>query len=111
MRLAVDDFGTGYSSLRYLQDLPVDVVKVDKAFVDRLDTADTRSVVQAILELAERLGMTTVAEGVEAEDRRQTLEDLGSEAAQGFLFSPAVPERELAEMLRVRPGGWSVARR
>jgi diguanylate cyclase (GGDEF)-like protein/PAS domain S-box-containing protein len=103
VRLAVDDFGTGYSSLRYLQDLPVDVVKVDKAFVDRLDTAETRSVVQAILELAERLGMTTVAEGVEAEDRRQVLEDLGSEAAQGFLFSPAVPELEVAEMLRSRP--------
>jgi diguanylate cyclase (GGDEF)-like protein/PAS domain S-box-containing protein len=111
VRLAVDDFGTGYSSLRYLQDLPVDVVKVDKAFVDRLDTADTRSVVQAILELADRLGMTTVAEGVEAEDRRQTLEDLGSEAAQGFLFSPAVPECELAEMLRSRPAGRAAVRR
>jgi diguanylate cyclase (GGDEF)-like protein/PAS domain S-box-containing protein len=111
VRLAVDDFGTGYSSLRYLQDLPVDVVKVDKAFVDRLDTPDTRSVVQAILELAERLGMTTVAEGVEAEDRRQTLEDLGSEAAQGFLFSPAVPEREVGEMLRVRPAARTSARR
>jgi diguanylate cyclase (GGDEF)-like protein/PAS domain S-box-containing protein len=111
VRLAVDDFGTGYSSLRYLQDLPVDIVKVDKAFVDRLDTADTRSVVQAILELAARLGMTTVAEGVEVEGSRQVLEDLGSEAMQGFLFSAALPEGDLAAMLRSRPGARATARR
>jgi diguanylate cyclase (GGDEF)-like protein/PAS domain S-box-containing protein len=99
--LAVDDFGTGYSSLAYLQRLPVDVLKIDKAFVDGVarggpDAALARTVVA----LGEACGLRTVAEGVETEAQRAALAALGCAAAQGYLFArplePAAAGRLLA---------------
>lgn len=70
MRLRLDDFGTGYASLTHLQQFPVDVIKIDKSFVDRIDENDPKgtAVVDAVLQMAKRLGMQTVAEGVETKE-------------------------------------------
>jgi len=90
VRLAIDDFGTGYSSLSYLHRLPVDILKIDKSFVDRLTADGDLSLVDAILSMAATLGMTTVAEGVEHEHQRAALTGQGCTTGQGYYFSPPV---------------------
>ncbi|MEA2445922.1 MAG: diguanylate cyclase, partial [Thermoleophilales bacterium] len=90
-RLALDDFGSGYSSLSYLQSYPLDTVKLDRGFVERLDrSAATRAVVKAAIEMARALGLQVVAEGVERESQLSRLRELGCPYAQGFLFAPAL---------------------
>jgi diguanylate cyclase (GGDEF)-like protein len=99
--LAIDDFGTGYSSLAILQDMPFDILKVDRAFIDDLDDdRRRRAFTAAIFGLGETLGLHMIAEGVEREQQRETLLSLGCILAQGFLFSRAVPGNEIVEMLR-----------
>lgn len=91
--LALDDFGTGYCSLRYLARFPVDVVKIDKSFVDGLGTsaeADSR-LVGAIAGLAARLGLDVVAEGIEQPSQVQALLGLGCTVGQGYLFARPLP--------------------
>jgi diguanylate cyclase (GGDEF)-like protein/PAS domain S-box-containing protein len=99
IRISIDDFGTGYSSLSYLQDLPVDTLKIDRSFISRLGTGDDPlELVRTLVGLAERLGMSTVAEGVETAEQLRQLEMLGPMHLQGFLFSrpvEAVAAREL----------------
>ena len=92
VRLAVDDFGTGYSSLSYLADLPVNVVKIDKSFVDRL-THDPQgaAMVRTVIDLARALGLTCIAEGVEHHSQLRALDLLGCDNVQGFLFSRPLP--------------------
>ncbi len=87
-KISVDDFGTGYSSMSYLKSLPIDVVKVDKSFIDGLphDEGDT-VIVKAILALIQNLGYETVAEGVEYKEQAEMLRDLGCDIAQGYLYS------------------------
>jgi diguanylate cyclase (GGDEF)-like protein/PAS domain S-box-containing protein len=87
VHIAIDDFGTGYSSLSYLRTFPVDVLKVDKSFIDHVDVdVEGACFVQAILHLATVLGVKTVAEGVERPDQAQRLAELGCDFAQGFHF-------------------------
>ena len=90
MRVAVDDFGTGYSSLSYLSKLPVDVLKVDKSFVDRV-TVDEQdaSVTQAILAMSSAMHLTTVAEGIEDDEQAVWLASANCTIGQGFLWSRA----------------------
>jgi diguanylate cyclase (GGDEF)-like protein len=91
IRLAIDDFGTGYSSLSYLDRLPVDILKVDKAFVDRLDEPSTRPpLAGAIVGLGDLLGLDVVAEGIETSSQRHAMVDLGCRHGQGYLFSRPV---------------------
>lgn len=98
--IAIDDFGTGYSSLGALQNLPVDTVKIDKAFIDRVTTGvEGDAVVQAILRLARTLQLITVAEGVERPDQLHRLEDLGCDRIQGFYFSHPLPAADVAPYL------------
>src|SRR5262249_39612389 len=88
VRLAVDDFGTGYSSLSHLRKLPVDEVKIDRAFVQGMatDPADL-AIVRAVVDLSRHFGLTVVAEGVESELTLSHLEEMGCDIGQGFLFS------------------------
>lgn len=106
-RLAVDDFGTGYSSLTRLQHLPIQTLKIDKAFV--ADLGRTRSgegIVHTIIELARSLSMRPLAEGIETDAQRSKLLAEGCHCGQGHWFSPPVPAQELARLVR----GGSAAR-
>jgi diguanylate cyclase (GGDEF)-like protein len=97
VRLAVDDFGTGYSSLSYLGSFPVDLVKIDKSFVDHVaKTPSGAALVRAVVELAHGLGLKAVAEGVEERDQAVALEGLGCTLAQGYLFARPLPAEGLA---------------
>jgi EAL domain-containing protein (putative c-di-GMP-specific phosphodiesterase class I) len=102
VRVSVDDFGTGYSSLGRLQRLPVDVLKIDKTFVDDIDAgAKQGALVRAIVVMAHSLGLTVVAEGVETELQRAFLEKHGCDIYQGHLLSPPLPAQEMARYLRL----------
>ncbi|MGZ4755785.1 MAG: putative bifunctional diguanylate cyclase/phosphodiesterase [Acidimicrobiia bacterium] len=103
VRVALDDFGTGYSSLGRLRELPIDVLKIDKAFIDGVAT-DTEStgLVEAILQMAATLSLDTIAEGVEQLDQAQQLAALGSQLVQGYLYSRPLPAAQIPEFLRGR---------
>jgi diguanylate cyclase (GGDEF)-like protein/PAS domain S-box-containing protein len=90
--LAMDDFGTGYSSLAYLRRFPMDVLKVDRSFVDRLGgTSEDETLVRTIVRLGQRFGMSTVAEGIEDAGQLAILREMGCDYAQGYLLSRPVP--------------------
>jgi EAL domain-containing protein (putative c-di-GMP-specific phosphodiesterase class I) len=92
LTLAIDDFGTGYSSLARLKHMPVDILKIDQAFVRDCDTdRDLAGMVRAMIQLAQSLGMTPLAEGIETRGEYEFLRANGCRLAQGFLFSRAVP--------------------
>ena len=99
--VAIDDFGTGYSSLAYIVTLPIDEVKIDRAFIKKI-TADPayKGIVSTCISLAHNLNLKVVAEGVEIEGQAAMLRQLGCDQAQGFLYSPPVPADQLARMLR-----------
>jgi diguanylate cyclase (GGDEF)-like protein len=110
--IAIDDFGTGYSSLSYLQRFPVDILKIDKAFVDVVEQGTDGSVLAtAIVGLSETLRMTAVAEGIETESQRQKLLSLGCEFGQGYLFAPALSTEEFWPLLLSRGARAAVAPR
>lgn len=98
--IALDDFGTGFASLYYLTRFPLDTLKVDRAFVVNI-IEDKRqfSIAKAIISLAHELDLVVVAEGIETEEQRQVLFDLGCDIGQGYLFSRPVPPSELTGML------------
>ncbi|GIF20303.1 diguanylate cyclase (GGDEF)-like protein/PAS domain S-box-containing protein [Actinoplanes tereljensis] len=101
VRIALDDFGTGYSSLTWLQNVPADVVKLDRSFVAGLSSdARKSSIIQAVLWLAKSLGMSAVAEGVEEEADRQALHSAGCELIQGYLFGKPMPPAEFSERIQ-----------
>jgi diguanylate cyclase (GGDEF)-like protein/PAS domain S-box-containing protein len=100
VRLAIDDFGTGYSSLGYLKHFPIDVVKIDRSFVQGLDTNPVDSAIAAaVIGLATTLGMTTVAEGVETEAQFTHLQSLGCPVMQGYYFSRPLPGPAFDELI------------
>ena len=99
--IALDDFGTGYSSLAYLSDFPVDVLKIDKAFVNNLLTDKRKKgIVNSIIAIGRALGVKIVSEGVENEEELHYLRRAGSHAIQGYYFSPALPAKQILEYIR-----------
>jgi len=99
VRIALDDFGTGFSSLSYLKRFPFDKIKIDRCFVSDISEADgASSIVQAVVNIAAALHMTTVAEGVETEQQRALLRTLGCTEMQGYLFSAAKPADEVKRL-------------
>ncbi len=103
-KVSIDDFGTGYSSLAYLQNLPVDQIKIDQAFVRNLARVPGDAViVRSTIDLAHNLGMTVVAEGVEDENTLAILAQYGCDSAQGYLFSRALTAEQLTPWLTESP--------
>jgi EAL domain-containing protein (putative c-di-GMP-specific phosphodiesterase class I) len=102
IRIAIDDFGTGYSSLSYLRKLPLDILKVDKAFIDRVTTDDNdAALTEAILAMSAAMHLTTVAEGVELRDQADWLAGARCRYGQGFLWSRPVPLADAIALLTV----------
>jgi diguanylate cyclase (GGDEF)-like protein/PAS domain S-box-containing protein len=96
IRIALDDFGTGYSSLNYLRSFPFDKIKIDRCFVDEVDSRDdNRAIVRAVTGLATTLGMVTTAEGVERADQLEELRREGCTEVQGYYFSRPVPVAQI----------------
>jgi len=100
LRLSVDDFGTGYSSLSYLSAFPVDVIKIDKSFIDQIAlTSGGEAMVRGVIDLAHTLGLEAVAEGVEQREQADALERLGCTLVQGFLFAKPMPASDMVDAL------------
>jgi diguanylate cyclase (GGDEF)-like protein len=95
--IAIDDFGTGYSSLAYLRQLPIDILKIDKTFVDAASAGDPGgdAILRAILDLGSGLNLKTIAEGVEEENQAIYLKSLGCDSAQGYLYARPMPPDDL----------------
>jgi EAL domain-containing protein (putative c-di-GMP-specific phosphodiesterase class I) len=103
LRLALDDFGAGYSSLSRLREMPMDTLKIDRAFLREVPENDeAAAIVTAILSLARALGRYAVAEGVETEAQRRFLEEQRCPLIQGFLLARPMPVDEVEELLAVR---------
>ncbi|MFM5716799.1 sensor domain-containing protein [Aeromonas caviae] len=103
VQIAIDDFGTGFSSLSLLRSLPIDRIKIDRAFVQALpDDKHSRELCRTIVQLASSLGMAVTAEGIETQPQRQFLQSLRCEEGQGYLFSHPLPEPHLPSLLPVR---------
>ncbi|HEU5401751.1 MAG TPA: bifunctional diguanylate cyclase/phosphodiesterase, partial [Terriglobales bacterium] len=98
--IAVDDFGTGYSSLSYLHQLPIDTLKIDKSFIDKVtEPAGTRPIVEAVVSLSKSLSLTTIAEGVETSEQCAILNHLGCDIIQGFFFFKPLPVDSVEQLL------------
>jgi diguanylate cyclase (GGDEF)-like protein len=103
-KLGIDDFGTGHSALGYLQRFPIDRIKIDRTFVERVDSSrQSRAIISATLALAENLGLDVVAEGVENTTQLQHMRQLGCSLQQGYFFTPALPAEEFEAWLASRP--------
>jgi diguanylate cyclase (GGDEF)-like protein/PAS domain S-box-containing protein len=100
--LALDDFGTGYSSLSYLRDLPIDILKIDKSFVDCVsdESANGRAFAELIIEFAQVIEIEVIAEGIETEAQRDILTELGCKYGQGYLLAKPMEWREAEALLR-----------
>lgn len=104
VRTALDDFGTGYSSLTYIERFPIDIIKIDRSFVAALDVGSRESkVVSAIVDLAGRLDMQTVAEGIESTEQLERLQGLGCKLGQGFLLARPQDSRAFDRLVRHQP--------
>ena len=100
VRIAIDDFGTGYSSLSYLRRFPIDILKVDKSFVDGVaDDPDAAVLAEAIISFGATLQLSTLAEGIETVDQRDRLRAMGCELGQGFHFAKPLPAAEIDRLL------------
>jgi diguanylate cyclase (GGDEF)-like protein/PAS domain S-box-containing protein len=103
VQLSIDDFGTGYSSLSYLQTFPIDTLKVDRSFVDKLDHSESREIVKTIITLAHNLKLDVIAEGVETQAQFHLLREMDCEYAQGYLFSRPVDAQSATALLTQSP--------
>jgi diguanylate cyclase (GGDEF)-like protein/PAS domain S-box-containing protein len=99
-RISLDDFGTRYSSLNYLCSIPFDSLKIDKSYVDNImDDRNEEAVIEQIIQLSKRLGLKTIAEGIEREEQRKIISDLGCDYAQGYLLARPMESEKLLELI------------
>ncbi|GAB4143143.1 MAG: hypothetical protein OHK0017_00120 [Patescibacteria group bacterium] len=99
--LSIDDFGTGFSSLTYLKKLPIDAIKIDQSFVQDINTSsETAAIISTLIQLAHKLNLKVVAEGVETDSQLEFLESEGCDHIQGFLFSPPVQAEKIPALLK-----------
>ncbi len=114
VRIAIDDFGTGYASLAYLQEMPVDILKIDQSFVANTDTRG-RELLEAIIDIGRTLSLTTIAEGIEQPDQLATVKSFGCDIAQGYLLGRPLPAEEAQHLIEQQsatrsPGPGKLAR-
>ena len=99
-RLAIDDFGTGYSSLSYLHRFPVDILKIDRSFVERLShSSDNAELARTVVRLGQSLQLQTVAEGIEDSTQFLALRRMGCDIGQGYYFGRPMPAQDLERLL------------
>jgi diguanylate cyclase (GGDEF)-like protein len=104
IQLCIDDFGTGYSSLSYLHAFPIDMLKIDRSFVDRMSKqTDTNGLVPLIVNIAHTMGMSVTAEGIETPQQLGQLRELGCAFGQGFLFSEAIDTEQVISLMNTAP--------
>ena len=102
VRLAIDDFGTGYSSLSYLQRFPIDILKIDRSFIEKIDQSpEGAAVAQAIITLSDTLRLKTIAEGIETPEQIAALQRLGCKLGQGFHFAKPLDPIDMGDFLRL----------
>jgi diguanylate cyclase (GGDEF)-like protein len=100
IQLQIDDFGTGYSSLGYLQQFPIQTIKIDRSFINKMNASgENSSIVKTIISMAKDLSMNTIAEGIETEDQLKNLKKFGCQFGQGYLLSYPVPQSEIERQL------------
>ena len=102
--IAIDDFGTGFSSMSYLQHLPLDRLKVDRSFVNDIVPGKNAVIAETIVSLGNKLGLVTIAEGVETQEQARYMTELGCDEAQGYLYARPMPFNELMPFLSGRQG-------
>lgn len=95
--ISIDDFGTGYSSLSMLQNMPIDIIKIDKVFVDKADLMSSRNIINYIMLLAKRLGVETIVEGVETKEQVDFVRQLGGDIIQGYYYSKPLSKEEFED--------------
>lgn len=97
---SIDDFGTGYSSLNLLKELPVDIIKIDKSFLDETESSETsKIIIRKTVELTQELDMTVVCEGVETENQADYLRGIRCDVAQGYLYARPMPMDDFETLL------------
>jgi EAL domain-containing protein (putative c-di-GMP-specific phosphodiesterase class I) len=107
IQLSMDDFGTGYSSLSYLHRFPIDTLKIDRSFINKIDVdGEQLAIVRTIITLAWNLGMDVVAEGVETPKQLAQLRALQCEYGQGYFFSEPINSQSVAQLMATAPP-WS----
>ena len=95
--ISIDDFGTGYSSLSMLQNMPIDIIKIDKVFIDKADLTSDKNIINYIMFLANRLGVKTIVEGVETKEQVDFIKNLKCDMIQGFYYSKPLSKEEFED--------------
>jgi len=100
VKMAIDDFGTGYSSLSYLNRFPANLLKIDKSFIDKMNTSDSsRQYVAAIISMGHVMGFDVISEGVEEEEQLETLKKIGCDFIQGFIWGRPLPKEDAEKLV------------
>ena len=100
IRISLDDFGMGYSSLSYLKNLPIDTLKIDKSFIDTAITDNSTGIItESVVNMVKKLGLETIAEGVENEDQMEFLKRISCDNIQGFLLGKPMPSEQFEALI------------
>ena len=97
---SIDDFGTGFSSLSYLKNLPFNILKIDKTFIDDIENKKDYNIVKSTISIAKSLGLSTIAEGVTTEKQLSILSELDCDAIQGYYYSEPLPKDKVIEYIK-----------